>query len=222
VIGKLVAGIVIGGGIGALLGYFGKCSSGTCPLTANPYRGALYGAIVGLIFTLIFASGAKEKTGGPVQREVPTSGPPEESAQAPEQQKAVVTALPAEQSNEEQSGKALSARETPLHLESEADFKALVLDASGICLVDLFSNRCPPCRILAPTIASLAKRYAGRVAVCKVDVDLVPNVARRYRIRAIPTVLIIKDGKEVKRLVGLRHESEYAALLEKLLDKDSP
>jgi len=85
--------------------------------------------------------------------------------------------------------------------------------------VDLFSNRCPPCRALAPTISSLADRYAGRVSVCKVDVDRVPLVAQRYGVRAIPTVLIIKNGKEVKWFVGLQSETEYVALLDKLIGK---
>ena len=105
-----------------------------------------------------------------------------------------------------------------VHINSEADFKTLVLDANGICLVDLFSNRCPPCRALAPTVSSLADKYVGRVTVCKVNVDRVPAAARRYRIRAIPTVLIIKNRKLVERLVGLRREDEYVAILEKLLD----
>ena len=47
---KLMISVLIGGGLGALLGYFGKCSSGTCPLTANPWRGAIYGAVLGCLF----------------------------------------------------------------------------------------------------------------------------------------------------------------------------
>jgi len=192
-IGKLVAGIVIGGSIGGLMGYFGKCSSGACPLTANPYRGAVYGAIVGLISVLIFASGRQQQTTTPIQTDT---------------------------SNEGESGATPSAKETLLHIESEADFKTRILDAGGISLVDLFSNRCPPCRALAPTISSLADKYAGKVIVCKVDVDRIPAVAGQYGVRAIPTVLIIKDGKEVKRLVGLRPEEEYAAILNGLIGQD--
>jgi len=86
--------------------------------------------------------------------------------------------------------------------------------------VGLFSNRCPPCRVLAPTISSLVDRYAGKVTVCKVDVDRAPAVAQRYGVRAIPTVLIINNGKEIKRLVGLQPEGEYVALLDELVGKD--
>jgi thioredoxin 1 len=81
----------------------------------------------------------------------------------------------------------------------------------------LFSYLCSPCGILALTISSLADKFAGRVTVCKVDVDRIPTVAQRYGVRAIPTVLIIKNGKEIKRLVGLQPEAEYVALLENLL-----
>ena len=162
---KILLGVLIGGAIGAGLGYFGKCSSGTCPLTANPYRGAIYGAVMGALLVSMFSRVPKETK---------------------------------ESSN-------------IIHINSKADFKTHVLDARGVCLVDLFSNRCPPCRVLAPIISSLADKYTGRVTVCKVDVDAVPAVAQQYGVRAIPTVLIIKNGKEVKRLVGLRPESEYAA-----------
>ena len=171
---RILLGVFIGGAIGALLGYFGKCSSGTCPLTANPYRGAIYGAVMGALLVSVFSRTTKQA---------------EESSNI-------------------------------IHINSEADFKTLVLDATGICLVDLFSNRCPPCRILAPTISSLADKYAGRVTVCKVDVDRAPAVAQRYAVMAIPTVLIIRNRKEVKRLVGLQSETEYITFLDKLVDKD--
>ena len=173
VINKIFLGILIGGAIGAVLGYFGKCSSGTCPLTANPYRGAIYGAVVGALLASMLLPKTKEG---------------------------------AQSSN-------------IFHIDSMADFKTHVLDAPGICLVDLFSDRCPPCRVLAPTISSLADKYTGRVAVCKIDVDKVSAVANRYEVRAIPTVLIIKDGKEVERLVGLQPESKYIALLDNLINK---
>ena len=49
---RIILGILIGGGLGAVVGYVGKCSSGACPLTANPYRGAVVGAIIGVLFAL--------------------------------------------------------------------------------------------------------------------------------------------------------------------------
>jgi len=188
---RLLLGVLIGGAIGAVLGYFGKCSSGTCPLTANPFRGTLYGAIVGGLLVSVLSvlpqEGATSSEDKPeLSRE--TMGVPE---------------------NSEDSG--------VVHIDNKSDFEAKVLRASGICLVDLFSDRCPPCRMLAPTISSLANRYSGKVTVCKVDLDRAPAIARGYGVMAIPTVLIIKDGKEVKRLVGLRPEGEYARELDALI-----
>ena len=49
---RVILGVVIGAGVGIMIGYFGKCSSGTCPLTSTPYRAAMYGAVWGLIFAL--------------------------------------------------------------------------------------------------------------------------------------------------------------------------
>ena len=113
---------------------------------------------------------------------------------------------------------AVSGR-APVHIDSEADFNTKVLE-TRICLVDLFSNRCPPCHALAPTISSLAKKYTGRATVCKVNVDDLPALAGRYRVSAIPTVLILKDGKVQKRLVGLRQETEYSVILDKLVNEE--
>jgi len=83
--------------------------------------------------------------------------------------------------------------------------------------VDLSANHDLPCRALASTISSLADRYTGKIIVCKVNLDRAPAIARKYGVMAIPTVLIIKDGKEVKRLVGLWPESEYTDQLDELI-----
>ena len=196
---RLLLGVFIGGAIGSVLGYLGKCSSGTCPLTANPFRGALYGAIVGVLLVSVLSVPPQE--GATPSEDKPA--PPKETMGAPRNE-AVIT-----KEGSEDSG--------VIHIDNESDFEAKVLNASGICLVDLFSDRCPPCRMLAPTISSLADRYTGKVAVCKVNLDRAPAIAREYRVMAIPTVLIIKDGKEMNRLVGLRPESEYANQLDELI-----
>jgi thioredoxin 1 len=196
---RLLLGVLIGGAIGSVLGYLGKCSSGTCPLTANPFRGALYGAIVGVLLASLLSVPPQE--GAMPSEDRPAL--PKEKMGAPENE-AVIT-----KEGSEDSG--------VIHIDNKSDFEAKMLNASGICLVDLFSDRCPPCRMLAPTISSLADRYTGKVVVCKVNLDRTPAVAQEYGVMVIPTVLIIKDGKEVKRLVGLRPESEYANQLDELI-----
>lgn len=188
---RLLLGILIGGAIGAVLGYFGKCSSGACPFTANPFRGALYGAIVGILLTSVLSV-----------------RPQEEAIPSGDQQKAPKETMEAPKSSQD-SG--------VIHIDNTSDFKAKMLHANKICLVDLYSDRCPPCKMLAPTISSLADKYSGRVTVCKVNVDHMPAIAEKYGVMLIPTVLIMKDGKEMKRLVGLRSESEYANQLDELI-----
>ncbi len=105
-----------------------------------------------------------------------------------------------------------------LHITSESHFKSRVLDSEGAFLVDFYADWCAPCRELAPIVSSLAKTYAEKATIAKVNVDEAGPIAQRYGIRSIPTVLIIKNGKEVGRYVGSRREEEYAAGLDKALE----
>lgn len=98
---------------------------------------------------------------------------------------------------------------------SDASFEADVLKAAGPVLVDFWAEWCGPCRRLAPTVDELATDYDGRVVVGKLNVDDNPNVASRYSIRGIPTLLLFKGGEIVEQVVGLADKSA----LKKLLDK---
>jgi len=169
---RILFGVLIGGAIGAVLGYFGKCSSGTCPLTANPYRGAIYGALIGALMASVSWTLSQEKpeslNGAHINRRS------ESNARVLKEK---------------------SGNSNIVHINSKSDFNTKVIDTHRICLVDLFSKRCPPCRMLAPTISSLANKYAGKVTVCKVDLDRAPTIAQQYGVMAIPTVLIITMAK---------------------------
>jgi thioredoxin 1 len=171
---QLAAGLLLGGAFGALMGYFGKCSTGTCPLTANPWRGAFFGAMIGGVFA--FAA---------VSRSTPQTIDESESA--------------------------------ALHIDNGADFEQYVLKAEQPVLVDFYSNSCPPCRRLAPTIEELATQYRDRAVVCKVNVDRARQLAGRYGIRGIPTVLFFVKGEPVRRLVGLQSRETYTQILDDLL-----
>lgn len=92
-----------------------------------------------------------------------------------------------------------------LHL-NEAEFNETIKE--GTALVDFWATWCGPCRMLAPTIDALGEELTG-VKVCKVDVDQEQNLAARFGVMTIPTVIIFKDGKEVQRLVGLRPIDDY-------------
>lgn len=69
-------------------------------------------------------------------------------------------------------------------------------------LVDFWADWCPPCKILSPVIEDLAKEWKEKVTVIKINTDQKPEIASKYAINSIPTVILFKNGKEVKRTVG--------------------
>ncbi len=93
-------------------------------------------------------------------------------------------------------------------------FDAEVLKSNIPVLVDFWAPWCGPCKMLGPTIESLATEYAGRVKVMKLNVDDNQDLAARFGIRGIPTVMVFKDGKAVSTLVGLRSKDELAKVLD--------
>lgn len=97
---------------------------------------------------------------------------------------------------------------------TEANFETEVLKSDKTVLVDFWAEWCPPCKRLTPTIEKLAAEYAGRAKVGKVDTDTNQNLAMKYQISSIPTVLIFKNGELASRLQGLRAEREYKEALE--------
>ena len=91
------------------------------------------------------------------------------------------------------------------------NFDAVV--ASGTVLIDFYADWCGPCRMMAPIVDEIAEEMAG-VTVGKVNVDLSPELAIKFGIVSIPTLIIMKDGKEYKKIVGLRGKAEIVSYLE--------
>lgn len=87
---------------------------------------------------------------------------------------------------------------------TDANFPDEVEKSPLPVLLDLWAEWCPPCRMLAPIIEQLAAELAGKVRVGKLDVDQNPLMASRFQARSIPTMLILQNGREVDRLVGLQ------------------
>ncbi len=94
---------------------------------------------------------------------------------------------------------------------------AAALDNSQLVLIDLWAPWCAPCRMVAPVLERLALRYAGRVKVVKVNVDDNPATAARYDARSIPTLVLVRDGQPVGRLVGAQPEPVLTREIERAL-----
>jgi thioredoxin 1 len=94
---------------------------------------------------------------------------------------------------------------------NETNFEASVAD--GVTLVDFWAPWCGPCRMLAPVLDELADDLDGRASVAKINVDDQPSLAARFRVSGIPLLVVIKDGREVDRVVGLQNKVDLAQLL---------
>ncbi|GIX34825.1 MAG: thioredoxin [Lysobacteraceae bacterium] len=100
---------------------------------------------------------------------------------------------------------------------SDDTFDSEVLNASEPVLVDFWAEWCGPCKMIAPVIDDIAKSYAGRLKVAKLDIDRNPKTPRQYAVRGIPTLMLFKDGKVQATQVGAVTKAQLAQLLDKSL-----
>jgi thioredoxin len=111
---------------------------------------------------------------------------------------------------------ALSEPAGPVHVTDET-FASEVDRSTAPVLLDLWADWCGPCHMLAPTIDQLSVEMAGRVKVAKLNIDENPQTANRFGVRSIPTLLVLKGGQVVDRLVGVHPKDEIVRRLEKTL-----
>lgn len=99
---------------------------------------------------------------------------------------------------------------------SQDDFERTVLEADAPVLVDFYAEWCAPCKMVAPLLDEIAYTQTGRMLVAKVDTDTAPDVAMRYGIRSIPTLIVFEGGEELERSMGFEPE-RVRALVEKVV-----
>lgn len=100
---------------------------------------------------------------------------------------------------------------------TDQDFEDEVLKSNLPVLVDLWAPWCGPCRIVSPVVDRLAERYEGRFKFCRLNVDESPQIAAKYRIMAIPTLMFFKGGEAVDTVVGAVPERILQPKIDELL-----
>jgi thioredoxin 1 len=108
------------------------------------------------------------------------------------------------------------ANEYVVQLTSD-NFEKEVSQFPGTVMVDFWAEWCGPCRMVAPIVDELAEAYQGRVKVAKLNTDEAPDIAGRFGIRSIPTMLFFKNGEMVQQLVGAYPKSKIVEKLDATL-----
>lgn len=100
---------------------------------------------------------------------------------------------------------------------TDANFEELALKSDKPVVVDFWAEWCGPCRMVSPLISELATEYDGKAVVGKLNVDQNPEISMKYGIRNIPTVLFLKNGEIVDKMVGASPKQNYAAKIDAAL-----
>ncbi len=104
----------------------------------------------------------------------------------------------------------------PFHT-TDADFEADVLQSDIPVLVDFWAEWCGPCKMIAPVLDDVASEYAGKVKIAKINIDDHPQVAGKFAVRSIPTLMLFKNGQVESQSVGVVSKGKLIATLENSL-----
>lgn len=96
---------------------------------------------------------------------------------------------------------------------TSADFQSKVLDAQGPVLVDFFATWCGPCKMLAPTVDEIAVEQAGKASVYKLDIDASTDIAQRYGVMSVPTLIVFENGEVKSQVVGVQPKQSILSML---------
>jgi thioredoxin 1 len=100
---------------------------------------------------------------------------------------------------------------------TDASFDETIGAAAEPVVVDFWAEWCGPCKMIAPILDEIARENAGKVTVAKLNVDDNPDVARRFDVMSIPTLIVFKDGTAQKRLIGAKGKGQLLAELEEFI-----
>ncbi len=101
----------------------------------------------------------------------------------------------------------------------EDNFQSIVLQSKSPVMVDFWAQWCGPCLASAPVLEELAKEYTGKMDFAKVDVDANSQLAAKYGIASIPTMLVFKGGQPVQQITGYKPKKELKKVLDEVLGK---
>jgi len=110
--------------------------------------------------------------------------------------------------------------EAPIVELTDSDFPAAA--RKGVVLIDFWAPWCGPCRMQTPIVEEVARELAGRATVAKINIDENIQTAARFGIRSIPTLVVLRDGTEVERFVGVQPRETLLAALERHLPGEEP
>jgi len=184
---RIFLGMLVGGSIGAVLGHFGKCSSGSCPLTANPYRGAIYGAVMGALLASAFSPTPREK--------------PEISDVAHINSKAdFKTRAPDENGiNLVESLTKDSFLQKVFNYEQNKEWR---FEGELPCIIDFYADWCRPCKMVEPILKELAQEYQGKLNIYRVDTQAQQELAAAFSIQSIPSMLFVPLNDKPQMEIG--------------------
>ncbi|MGI6669019.1 MAG: thioredoxin [Acetivibrionales bacterium] len=106
------------------------------------------------------------------------------------------------------------AESNVVHLTKD-NFDQVVLNSDKPVIVDFWASWCGPCRMVAPIMEQLAQEYNGKAVIGKVNVDEESDLAAKFRIMSIPTIILFKNGQAADKIIGVRPKSDFEELLDK-------